>query len=137
MSRETGTNGLNAGCRLVLVLCCCWLVGCRQAAVVRIDDSYNGGSVTVPVGARLLVVLDANPDSGYLWEIEDIDESILSYESKRLIRQNVSSQSDSSLHREFTFRALRAGRTRLEMDFMSTQEDEEPTGAFDVVIVVE
>jgi predicted secreted protein len=133
----TGATGLSSACRLGLVLCCCWLVGCKSAGTVLIDDSFNGGSVTVPVGARLLVVLDANPESGYLWEIEDVDESILCYESKRLIRRDIRSDYGGFQFREFTFRALREGSTKLEMDFMSTHDDEEPTGAFDVEVVVE
>jgi inhibitor of cysteine peptidase len=44
---------------------------------VALDASVAGGQVQLNAGDQMTITLDSNPTTGYLWEIQEVDVSIL------------------------------------------------------------
>jgi inhibitor of cysteine peptidase len=54
------------------------VAGCTSAEEVRLDETDNGGQVTLDTGQTLVISLPSNPTTGYSWEVETIDAAVLS-----------------------------------------------------------
>jgi inhibitor of cysteine peptidase len=52
--------------------------GCSDAGEVQVDETDDGGQVTLDTGQTLVVSLPSNPSTGYSWEVESIDVAVLS-----------------------------------------------------------
>jgi len=50
--------------------------GCR-AGQVKLTAADKGKQVAVPAGGQLLISLEGNPTTGYTWEAQDLDTSLL------------------------------------------------------------
>lgn len=71
-------------CLLALILLISTLAGCGPAAAsltaesgIQLSAADSGRTVTMKVGDHLVVELDANPSTGYTWEIGEADSSII------------------------------------------------------------
>ncbi len=56
------------------------LVACGRSATsapVVVTDDANGTTVTLQPGQTLVVRLAANPTTGYLWQIAEVDRAVL------------------------------------------------------------
>lgn len=98
--------------------------GCSQGASVVVTDDDDGSSLEVPLNGYLYVELDANPESNFLWVIDHLDQNILEFQSKRLVTTQETNRFGGYVHREFRFKAMRTGETRLVLLFISTDDDE-------------
>ena len=113
---------------ILLVAC-----GAKDDALGK-DDA--GREITLVVGEKIQVTLDANPTTGYQWDIAEIDESVLksvgdSYDadSPQLV--------GSGGQEIFTFEAVAVGKTALQMLYHQPwDEDTPPAETFSLRVVV-
>lgn len=63
---------------LILLLTAGLLAGCtRNPVQVSINAEQDGDSIELRVGDTLVIELPVNPTEGHIWEVADIDASIL------------------------------------------------------------
>ncbi len=60
----------------VLAICLGLLTGCTPRDT-NLTDANNGQATTIHVGGRLVIELEANPTTGYTWEVLNLDTSLL------------------------------------------------------------
>ena len=103
---------------------------------VEIDGSANGQQVTMINGQILIVSLDANPSTGFVWEVSEVDTGVL--EQLGIPRfQAGSSLLGAEGVQVFEFRSLTGGQTELKMVYVRAfEEDAEPTNTFNVNVNV-
>ncbi len=95
--------------------------------LVEVTEEQNGGLVALSVRDRVRVVIDGNPTTGFLWEVEDLDGSLLRQigePSFKPYSQLTGSGGDFAL----TFEALKAGATRLRLIYHRPFEKGVPPG---------
>jgi predicted secreted protein len=110
--------------------------GPGAAGVVRIDGSYNGGSVQLTAGQELEVVLEGNPTTGFQWEVGSADAAVL----RQTGDWDFAPSSDLTgagglvtLH----FKAVAAGETLLQLVYLQPWDKETPPAeTFSVRVVV-
>lgn len=108
----------------------------RGADTTRLTKTDDGRAIALAAGDTLIVELEGNPTTGYTWELEAIDESILSLVGEPDYR------SDSDLVGSpgaftFTFEAAEPGETALRLVYLRPWEDVEPIQTFSVSITVD
>ena len=101
----------------------------------RVDESADGGQVTLQVGQTLIVALASNPSTGYTWEIAEVDPMVLTLTKEDFI-------ADSDLvgapgTQLFYFKALKTGQTSLQMVYHRPWETGvEPADTFSITVQV-
>ncbi|OFW66423.1 MAG: hypothetical protein A2Z12_05185 [Actinobacteria bacterium RBG_16_68_21] len=88
----------------------------------------DGRSIEVKVGESFTVVLEGNPTTGYSWQVEGVDEAILSVGEPDY-------KSDSDLVGSggtftFTFTALSAGESQVRLGYSRPWESVAPLQSF-------
>ena len=81
---------------------------------LRFNRSDNGKSAVVRVGETFAVELHENPTTGYHWEVEKDNSSIVTLRESRYIRDTDSTVGSGGL-RLFTFEAIKPGTTTLTL----------------------
>jgi len=105
---------------------------------VTLED--DGETITISHPSRLYVILDANPDSEYFWVLDRLNQGVLRFRSKELVKLDRESKFGGNRFRKFTFETVNAGKTRMEIDFSSLFEDDEEgddIDTFHLTVVVE
>jgi predicted secreted protein len=69
-------------CGLALLLTCCGAVHTvpkleKPLTLVKISMEQNGAAIVLRTGEALRVILPGNPQSGYLWEVAQLDDTLL------------------------------------------------------------
>ena len=106
------------------------------SAEVEIDSSANGQDINMINGQILIVSLDANPSTGFIWEVSEVDSSFLEQLGIPRFEAGTSLLGAEGVQ-IFEFRALTAGRTVLNMVYVRAfEEDTEPTNTFSVNVNV-
>jgi len=108
----------------------------QAAKAIKLDVDDAGYRVELREGQALDVSLEANPTTGYAWEVEELDEGIL----RQLEEQEFEPQSDligapgiQTLH----FQAVGEGQTTLKLIYhRSWEKGVEPLKAYSVEVVV-
>jgi len=88
----------------------------------------DGRSIELKVGESFTVVLEGNPTTGYSWQVEGVDEAILSVGEPDY-------KSDSDLVGSggtftFTFTALSAGESQVRLGYSRPWESVAPLQSF-------
>jgi len=101
----------------------------------RLSLADNGAVVALDEDGTLILELEANPTTGFTWELDTLDEGVL-----RLVGEPAY-RSDSDLPGSpgtmtFTFEAAGPGETELRMVYHRPWEDASPTQAFGLSITV-
>ncbi len=113
------------------------LTGCLFGDVVRIDATYNGKTVTVPLNGTLIVSLDSNATTGYAWALDSVDATILESKGSEYIAP-VTTLIGAGGTEEWTFNAIAVGQTTLKLKYVrSFEPEEEPADTFEVTVTVE
>ena len=113
------------------------LSACAGPSPVKIDESANGTAVNLEAGQTLIVALKSNPTTGYDWQVDEVDESVV-----KLVTQEFKPASDPNRlgapgQTEFQFQAAGAGTTSLRLIYVrSWEEGVEPEDTFQVSITV-
>ena len=126
-------------CKFLPILLVTGLVLCSGCAPMQtvLSEADNGKQVSLPAGSQLSLRLPGNPTTGYTWEVQAVDASILQqlgepgYQSDR--PQLVGSGGTLTLN----FKALKPGTTRLLLVYHRPFEaNVAPLKTFDVTVTV-
>ena len=97
----------------------------------------NGSTVIVRPGDKIVILLDGNITTGYSWEVGTIDETFLkqygepTYRGKHNPRRPIGAPGEF----EFTFEALRIGKTSLRLIYQQPfEKDVEPEKTFTITV---
>jgi inhibitor of cysteine peptidase len=86
------------------------------SATVEVDDSHNGSSIGLSMGQILVVSLEANPTTGYTWQVENIDVSLLNQLGEAQF-QPESGAIGAGGTQTFHFRIVAKGETNLGLAY--------------------
>jgi len=117
------------------------LVGCGSSSSeeikeVLVDMEDNGRQINLYSGQTLVVSLEAQPSTGYTWEVVELDELILRQEGDPEF-QPASGGIGASGVQIFRFEAVSAGKTDLRMIYHQPWvEGVEPRETFSIHITV-
>jgi len=107
-------------------------------ANLNLTEADEGGAFELRrIGDEFVVVLEGNPTTGYLWEVEAVDESILQQvgESEFLSDSKVPGSGGKLT---LVFRAMAPGQTTLRLVYHRPwEEDVEPLKTYEVNVVVQ
>ena len=105
---------------------------------VYVDASYSGEEVTLAVGDSLIVTLESNPTTGFMWSLEEnSDESVLQ-EAGQEFEPSPTPAAGAGGEEVWTFNALSEGTSTISMEYKrSWEEDTEPAETFGLTVVVE
>lgn len=109
---------------------------------IRLYDSNNGDTVNLRIGQIVVITLESNPTTGYTWEVEELDESILAQVGDIDFIPESESESEPQLVGQggtqvIHFQALAAGEFTLKLVYHQPWEggDASPE-SFSVKIIV-
>lgn len=118
-----------------LVLCLLGLGACGGGSV-HLDSSDNGKTVSVQKGDEVVITLDENPTTGYVWAIDKTDDQILALKSSDYSGSGLPVAGAGGT-RTFTFTTKHTGTATLALkDWRSWEGDKSTVGRFSVAIQV-
>jgi len=98
------------------------------------DDSRT---VTLTKGQRVTISLEANPTTGYQWELAECDSSILAPQGEPKYTAPRTPPIGSGGQESWRFRAMAKGKTELRLVYRRSWEDKsEPGRTFAATVVV-
>jgi len=105
-----------------------------------LTKDQNGQELTISVNDTLNVTLDGNPTTGYVWDTKELDTSYL----EQLGDLVYTTQSTGKLAGAggtylFSYKALKAGQTKLTLVYHRPWENNTPTAAeiFEVTVKIQ
>ena len=125
----------------VLLVALGLLAGCGSSSSeeikeVTVDMEDNGRQIILVRGQTLVVSLDAQPSTGYTWEVTEVDETILRQEGDPEF-QPTSGGIGAPGVQIFRFKAITGGETDLRMIYHQPWvEGVEPLETFSVHVIV-
>jgi len=101
---------------------------------VVLTKANSGSTVTIKVGEKVLVILESQPSTGYIWYLTELDESIVSRNGDSTFSP------DSDLigapgEERWPFKAIAVGQTDLRMEYRRSSGS--PSEEMSVTLVVE
>ena len=103
--------------------------------VQRLTKADENSTVHLHPGERLEVTLSGNPNTGYTWELNSIDEKILRLLGKPEYRPS-SGATGSGGEFTFAFEAIMPGQTVLRLAYCrSWEKGKQPVESFEVVVL--
>ena len=121
---------------LVLGLFSITLTACK-ANKVRITEGHNGQVLTLNQGDLLSLSIEGNTSTGYIWEIEEVDSSVLALKGEPDYRSSSRLTGAGGTY-TFTFEAAAPGNTTLRLKYYrSFENDVPPIKTFTVTVTVE
>ena len=123
---------------LILLIVLTVATGCSpQQQEVKASVSDNGREMQLKKGQTLVVTLEANPTTGYSWEVtEPLDEQVL----RQLGEPEFKAESDlvgAGGVQILRFEAVNAGQTTLKLAYRrSWEKDVEPLETYSIEVVV-
>lgn len=122
----------------VLVVAVGVAVGARGSGspdTTHVSLADDGGAVVISEDGTLIANLEANPTTGFTWELASLDQGVLRPVGEPAYR----SESDlpgSPGTMTFTFEAVGAGETELRMIYHRPWEDASPIQTFSLSVTV-
>lgn len=108
----------------------------RGADTVRLTAADDGSAVVLAEGDTLIVRLEGNPTTGYSWEIDELDQTVLRLQGE----PGYEAESDligSGGMFTFTFEAAGEGETDLVLVYHRPWEENDPIETFSVMVDVD
>jgi predicted secreted protein len=109
--------------------------------VVNVTETDNGSQVSLGLGQELVVRLGANPSTGYRWQVDEVEESIL--KQVGMAQYTPAEPGSSPLpgqagQETMHFKAMGAGQTRLVLAYRRPWEgDAVAEKTFTLQLIVE
>jgi inhibitor of cysteine peptidase len=94
----------------------------------------NGASIELRIGESFTVVLAGNPTTGYSWVVAEMDEAVLSSLEPAYVSDSELMGSGGEF--TFTFTAVAAGTTQVQLEYLRTWEQVEPLETFTITVTV-
>jgi inhibitor of cysteine peptidase len=108
--------------------------GSRQTKFTAVD---NGKTVGLKTGDQVVIMLDANPSTGYTWEVKDLDASMIQQVGESGFKSSNPGLIGSGGLLTLTFKTLKAGTTTLTLVYHRPWEtDVKPQDTFTLPMVV-
>lgn len=121
---------------IVLSVAGCSLLEGGTLAVIKLTASDNGRTIELQVGQVLTFTLDANPSTGYTWEMTKLDQKILQQIGEAEFTPD-STLPGAGGQQVFRFKAVSAGQTSLNLIYHRPWEkDVAPLKTFSLQVVV-
>lgn len=106
-------------------------------AAVELTEEQDGGLVALIVGDLVRVQLDGNPTTGYTWEPDQLDTSLLQLTGQPDFAQRTDLPGGGGSY-TFTFKALKAGTGHLRLIYHRTfEKGVAPQRIFDVTVDIQ
>ncbi len=102
---------------------------------MRLTDNDNGRAVAIATGEELELVLEANPTTGYRWEVSEVDPRILVPGRSKFLRRSglIGAGGKETLF----FKGNSPGRTELRLLFRHPFErGKPPPKEFHIIVTV-
>ena len=120
----------------------CWLAmmmlvvgACQSASGIMIDKGADGTRFSMAVGEILDIALQANPSTGFTWEVTSLDEMILRPLGEPTFDpESTLAGAPGTMH--LMFETLTAGTTTLELAYHKPSESVAPAATFAVTVTV-
>lgn len=130
---------MNRPLSLVLAsfLLICTACGSASDSTKELTDENNGETVQLKVNDTMEVALPSNPSTGYQWQVSSIDTAVLRADGEPEFIPDSDAVGSGGLS-VFHFRALAAGTSPLQLDYLRTWEiGVPPAQTFTVNVEVE
>ena len=128
-----------AVCRSIIAAMLIVLVpaaGCGHSKEIKLDANDNGRQIEIEKGQILVIALEANPTTGYTWEMVESEEDVLQQIGEAEFQPR-SKAVGASGTQTLRFRAVNAGQMGLELVYhRSWEEGVEPLEVFSISVVV-
>ena len=112
--------------------------GCGSKQI-EVTSAGNGKNFKVKVGEQIVVVLEGNPSTGYIWEAKDLDASMIQQVGETEFKSSNSNPGFAGAGGTLTlkFRALKVGTTSMTLVYHRPWEtDVKPISSFVITINV-
>jgi inhibitor of cysteine peptidase len=104
---------------------------------VYLTATDNSRTIALVKGQRVAISLDANPTTGYHWELAECDSSILAPQGEPTYTASRTPSIGSGGQTSWRFRAMAKGKTELRLVYRRSWEDKsEPGRTFAATVVV-
>ncbi len=102
---------------------------------IQIDEAANGTTVSITPGATFVIALQANPSTGYSWQVQPIpDPAVVSLVSEAYVQAPAASGLVGAGGTDtFTFKVLDSGTTTLTLWYLPPGRTD-PASTFSVTI---
>ena len=84
---------------------------------VSVNESFSGKQVTIAACGSLTVTLDSNATTGYSWQLMGISDNTVLEKTNNVYEAPTSALIGAGGKEVWTFKALRAGKTTLTMEY--------------------
>lgn len=103
---------------------------------IKLNASNNGSQIDLEKNHMLVINLEANPSTGYTWEVAELDEHVLRQVGETEFQPESSAIGASGVQ-ILHFKAINAGKTPLKLVYhRSWEKDVEPIKIFFIQVVV-
>ena len=109
--------------------------GCDRSEDILLTEVDNGRQVEIYPGQTLVITLDSNPTTGFIWEVAETNPLILSQRGEAEFIAPESNLVGAGGREVFRFECLEAGRSPLELIYHRPWESEEPLDTFRVEVI--
>jgi inhibitor of cysteine peptidase len=106
------------------------------ALLLTATGEDSGRSVGIEVGDRIVVILDANPTTGYSWQLAaGLDQAIVTHVTREYAQQGAPAPGVGGAE-TWTFEATSPGSTSITLDYLRPWEPENVARQFTLVVNV-
>lgn len=110
---------------------------CHKTTIIK-SEKDTGSTLEMNTGDNLEIVLEANPTTGYRWEVASLDSSILSKTSTEykadVVPEGIVGSGGNSINR---FKAIKIGKTFLKLIYRRPfEKNVPPVKTFGMTVVV-
>ena len=103
---------------------------------ITLIESNSGSTIEVSLGKTLEILLDGNPSTGYMWEVDSVDPAILQQAGELEFRPD-SDAIGSGGKVIMRFTTLSVGQTTLRLVYHRPWEEDVPSlKTFEVFVIV-
>jgi inhibitor of cysteine peptidase len=117
MKRFISIFGLVFSAALLLTAC--------TGKTIKITADDNGSSIEMKQGQTLVLSIGGNPTTGYVWEIDSVEQNILQSTGDPDYKSDSTLVGSGGMYK-FKFTALNPGTTTLKLKYWRTFEPENP-----------
>ena len=106
-------------------------------AILEITEEQNGGIVAMIVHDTMRIQIEGNPTTGFTWEPENLDKSLLEPVGEPRFTSNSNLAGGNGVF-TFTFKALKAGVTHLRLIYHRPfEKNTPPAQLFDITLDIQ
>ena len=109
----------------------------QAAELMTLTEAQNGKSVTIAKGASVVISLESNPTTGYVWQVGKNDNAVLKLAGAPAFEPGAKQMPGAPGHQLFKFEAVASGSDVIALDYVRPWEkDLTPARKFSVVVTV-